>query len=53
MTWYGKTTKQLDTLLETKPKLHQLLALNDFYTELKSYNTKLLDYITNTPALIA
>lgn len=32
MTWYGKTTKQLDTLLETKPKLHQLLAQPDFYS---------------------
>lgn len=52
MTWYGKTTKQLDTLLESKPKLSQLLAQNDFYSELKSYNTKLLDYITNNPSLI-
>jgi hypothetical protein len=53
MTWYGKNTKQMDTLLESKPQLHHLMAQTDFCQELKAYNTKLLDYITNNPALIS
>lgn len=53
-TWYGKSTsKQIESLLETKPKLYQLLAIPDFNQEIKSYNSKLLDYITNTPTLIS
>lgn len=53
MAWYGKpSAKQLEQLLETKPKLLQLFAVPDFLQELKSYNPKLLEYITNTPSLI-
>ena len=30
-TWYGKTaSKQIETLIESKPKLHQLLAIPEF-----------------------
>lgn len=51
--WYGKTTsKELDNLIDRKAKLNELLLYPDFITELKSYNTKLLDYITNNPSLI-
>lgn len=29
--WYGKSTsKQIEALLESKPKLHQLLAISEF-----------------------
>lgn len=52
-TWYGKTaSKQMEQLLETRPKLHQLLLFPDFLQELKSFNSKLLEYITNTSSLI-
>jgi hypothetical protein len=51
--WYGKTpAKQLEQLIESKPKLLQLLAVPDFVQELKSYNTKLLEYVTNNPSLL-
>ena len=53
-TWYGKSaSKQIEALLESKPKLHQLLAMPEFTQELKSYNPKLLDYITNNSWLIS
>jgi len=30
-TWYGKSaSKQIEALIETKPKLHQLLAIPEF-----------------------
>lgn len=51
--WYGKTTaKQLDSLIDKKAKLAELLLYPEFINELKAYNTKLLDYITNNPALM-
>ena len=53
MTWYGKNTKQLDTLLESRPTLQQLLAQSDFFQEIKTYNPKLLDYFTTNPSLVA
>lgn len=53
-TWYGKSaSKQIEALLESKPKLHQLLAVPEFTQELKSYNPKLLDYLTNNSWLIS
>lgn len=52
--WYGKSaSKQIEALLESKPKLHQLLAISEFTQELKSYNSKLLDYITSNSWLIS
>lgn len=52
--WYGKSaSKQMDALLEGKPKLHQLLAVPEFTQELKSYNPKLLDYLSNNSWLIS
>ena len=53
MTWYGKNTKQLDQLLDSRPSLQQLLPLGDFFQEIKSYNPKLLDYFSTNPSLIA
>lgn len=52
--WYGQNTakQQVDSLIDKKPKLHELFALPDFLQELKSFNPKLLEYITNTPDLI-
>lgn len=51
--WYGKTTaKQLDSLIDRKAKLSELLLYPDFINELKAYNTKLLDYFTNNPTLM-
>lgn len=52
--WYGKSaSKQIEALLEGKPKLHQLLAVPEFTQELKSYNPKLLDYISSNSWLIS
>ena len=54
MTWYGKTTsRQMEALLESRPSLAQLLAAPEFLQEIKTYNPKLLDYISNTPTLIS
>ena len=51
--WYGKsTTKELDNLIEKKPKLWELLLFPDFISELKAFNTKLLDYISSTHSLM-
>ena len=45
-TWYGKSTvKELDALIEKKPKLQELLLNPDFLNELKAFNTKLLDFV--------
>lgn len=53
-TWYGKSaSKQIESLIENKASLQALLNVNDFPQELKSYNSKLLDYITNNPTLIS
>ena len=52
-TWYGKSTvKELDALIEKKPKLQELLLNPDFLNELKAFNTKLLDFVSSTPSLI-
>ena len=52
-TWYGKSTvKELDALIEKKPKLQELLLSPDFLNELKAFNTKLLDFVSSTPSLI-
>ena len=53
-TWYGKSaSKQIESLIENKASLQTLLGVSDFNQELKSYNSKLLDYITNNPLLIS
>ena len=52
MSWYGKTTsKELDLLIDKKPKLTELLLYPEFINELKAYNTKLLDYLSNNPQI--
>ena len=51
--WYGKTTtKELDALIEKKAKLSELLLFPDFILELKAYNSKLLDYLSNNNSLM-
>lgn len=52
-TWYGKSAvKELDGLIERKPKLSELLLNGEFLSELKAFNSKLLDYVSSNPALI-
>lgn len=52
--WYGKTSaKELDGLIDKKAKLSELLLYPDFINELKAYNSKLLEYFTNNPNLMA
>lgn len=51
--WYaGPTQKNIDKVIETGPKLKDLFEDGDFFPELKAYNPKLLEYLSNTPALI-
>lgn len=53
-TWYGKSaSKQIESLIENKASLQELFAVPDFTQELKSYNSKLLEYITSNPRLIS
>jgi hypothetical protein len=42
----------LDLLIDRKAKLSELLVYPEFISELKAYNTKLLDYIAGTPSLM-
>jgi hypothetical protein len=54
MSWYGnynESTRKLDDLIETKPPLSSLIVYPDFIQHLKSFNPKLLDYMTNSPTL--
>ena len=51
MSWYGNyndASKELDALIDKKPTLQDLLKYNDFVPQLKAFNPKLLDYITNS-----
>jgi hypothetical protein len=52
--WYSSpsSTKPLDRLLQTYPTLEQMMNEVDLIAELKSFNSKLLEYLTNTPDLI-
>jgi hypothetical protein len=52
--WYSSpsSTKPLDRLLLTYPTLDQIMNEVDLIAELKSFNSKLLEYLTNTPDLI-
>ena len=51
-TWYGKTSnKELDSMVERKCRLWELFQSSDFMTELKAYNTKLLEYFTSNPSI--
>jgi hypothetical protein len=53
MAWYGLSdmAKKLDQLIDQNPTLYQLLSFPDFIQQLKAYNPKLLDYLTNTPSI--
>ena len=56
MAWYGNhvdTAKKLDQLIDQNPNLDQLLAFPDFIMQLKAYNPKLLEFLTNSNAVIA
>jgi hypothetical protein len=55
MSWYGnynESSKKLDSLLEKLPTLEGLLSFPDFLQQLKAYNPKLLDYISNSNEII-
>lgn len=54
MAWYAgmPMQKKLEKLIETNPNLSAILDDQDFMQELKAYNPKLLEYLTNTPELI-
>jgi hypothetical protein len=55
MAWYGNhvdTAKKLDQLIDQNPNLDQLLNFPDFIPQLKAYNPKLLDFLTNSNAII-
>lgn len=54
MSWYGtynEANRQIDALLETKPSLSALLLCPDFIPQLKAFNPKLLEYLTNSNSL--
>ena len=56
MAWYGNhvdTAKKLDQLIDQNPSLDQLLAFPDFIPQLKAYNPKLLEFLTNSNTIIA
>ena len=51
MSWYGNysdATKRLDSLLEKKPTLQELMAHSELIEQLKAFNPKLLDYISSS-----
>jgi hypothetical protein len=54
MSWYGNfndATKKLDSLIDQKPTFAQLASSPDFIPQLKAFNPKLLDYLTNSTAI--
>lgn len=54
MSWYGnynESTKQLDSLIDSKPSLAALLLYPEFIQQLKAFNPKLLDYISNNQTI--
>ena len=54
MSWYGSystETKALDSLIDKRPSLGDLLLCPEFLSNLKMFNPKLLDYLTNSPVL--
>jgi hypothetical protein len=56
MAWYGNhsdATKKLDQLIDQNPSLDQLLNYPDFLPQLKAYNPKLLDFLTNSQTIVA
>ncbi len=56
MTWYGnhnEQTKKLEQLIDQNPTLQQLLNYPQFLLQLKAYNPKLLDFLTNSTSIIA
>jgi hypothetical protein len=55
MAWYGNhvdASKKLDQLIDQNPNLQQLLNYPDFIQQLKSYNPKLLEFLTNSNTII-
>lgn len=53
--WFSSpssTLKPFDRLLLTYPTLEQMMAEVDLVAELKAFNSKLLEYLTNTPDLV-
>jgi hypothetical protein len=56
MAWYGShvdASKKLDQIIDQNPTLQQLLNYPDFLQQLKAYNPKLLDFLTNSSHIIA
>jgi hypothetical protein len=55
MAWYGNhvdASKKLDQLIDQNPSLDQLLSYPDFIAQLKAYNPKLLDFLTNSNTIV-
>jgi len=55
MAWYGNlgdASKKFDQLIDQNPNLQQLLNHPDFIQQLKAYNPKLLDFLTNSNSII-
>jgi hypothetical protein len=53
MSWNNKTVQDLSTLLDSNPKLCQLLAHPNFIQQLQTNCNKLSKYISNSPALVS
>ena len=54
MSWYNAysdNVRKLESLIDTKPTLQQLLEFPDFIELLKAYQPKLLEYISNSSEL--
>jgi hypothetical protein len=54
MTWYetyNESSRHINSLLDTKPSLANLLTTTDFIQHLKSFNPKLINYLNNTPSI--
>jgi len=55
MAWYGNhvdASKKLDQLIDQNPSLDQLLNYPEFIMQLKAYNPKLLDFLTNSSTIV-
>ncbi len=55
MAWYGNhvdASKKLDQLIDQNPSLDQLLSYPDFIAQLKAYNPRLLDFLTNSNTIV-
>ena len=55
MAWYGNhvdAAKKLDQFIDQNPTLDQILIYPDFILQLKAYNPKLLEFLTNSNTLV-